>query len=286
MSYTTTSQLEREARSKGDPLIWRAYFKSFSDSPEHVRNKCYSILAENPEGAKQAALEKLVEKGGVWIDVDPEYMGFIHIHGVRDQIGDTTPYTLSWRRRRYIRVLDTGFTEAQLLSHLYDSDEYLPSAKQVDGTLRAIETARAQGNNTNVIERFLEGLSGSIKNGMHTSTHIENGTLIHGWGRPNPEHIKLPRIQSGTARVEIIMHHIDTTIMHLLGSTDTRKQIQQRYALLSDFESTRAEFLLEGDVHVMITGGGNNPVRYYTASDVNTMGVARLVKKTPIAKPN
>lgn len=284
MSYTTTSQLEREARSTGDSTTWRAYFNSFRDSPENVRNKCYAILNENPEGAKQPALEKLVEKGGVWIERDSDYgrfhYGSFHIHGVRDQIGDTTPYTLSWRKCLHLRDIETvSFTEAELLSHLYDSDEYLPSAKQVDGTLRAIETASADLGQAEIIKTFLDTLRAQMtRYGMHTSTHIENATLIHGWGRQNTEHIELPRIQSGIARVE--------TIMYLLGSTDMSPQIQQRYALLSDFEPTRVEYLLEGDVHVMITGGGNNPVRYYTASDVNTRGVSRLVKKTPIAKPN
>lgn len=206
MSYTTTSQLEREALSKGDPLIWQQFFRSYVDSDANVRNKCYTILNENPEGAKQAALEKLVEKGGVWLELDDRLDGYLHVHGLRDQTRADPPYTLSLAQKYFehpehdrIRPVTQEhlFTQPTLARLLYNATLAQinpagilqpPTTKQLDALSRALVISRAHNKQPGLTSYAVNMLSTDIHSDINTSTraHYTEETklleIVHGFG--------------------------------------------------------------------------------------------------------
>ncbi len=185
MTDTSLRELERRARKSGDANDWKNYFANLRIEPEHTREICYNILTENPEGAKQAALEKLVEKGGVWVDFSGS-SNFI-ITGVRHRgPGDTipAPYVFNWQTDALLRVSQirersppfphTQDEAIEALRNYRDPNGNtftLPTIAEIDATVRALHTATAQYS-TGDVRDAQSRIKSSFKMGFVTCDRI------------------------------------------------------------------------------------------------------------------
>ena len=296
-------ELERKARRTGEQADWTAYLANLRVGLEQVRETCYEILAENPEGAKQPALEKLVQNGGVWIERDelPDGDGFLHVHGLRDQTtAIQQPYTLSLQRQlfrnpsRESQQRETGihfFTQLTLAHLLVCAPLQPPTTKQLDALSRALVIARAHDRQPRLSSYATGMIRDDIFGNNHTSTRVsywKDATyFIHGFGNPTLEVIKSDIQAADEILTTIPAHNFAKIAKDILGTTETAAQVDARYRALTNRQPPSYALIMgrqktERAVHFGVTGG-ERPFFCIDASVPDlSQGATRLVKTTPI----
>ncbi len=205
-----------------------------------MRNKCYAILAENPEGAKQAALEKLVEKGGAWLEHDVAKQ-LIHVHGVMLSPKHGQPqeaYTMSWAQSR------TRGTDAQQRLTIEQAEERLrtavhpsglklviPTVPERDATVRALIRAREVSiRQPELVDYALQLMRSDCDDFCLTSDRVvygKNGKLIRAFGREDTEEIPIDLRGNNTCVRD--MQDPQAIIKLLLDTDESIAQVDERY---------------------------------------------------------